>query len=294
MADPCTSTPLISKTGIRYWEETRQGQPETAKEHYGKDNSQRAERVLICAWTDRLKFVRELKGGVSTTGVYFGPDSYPDVPTILVASVDIEGLGVASRGGARSMASYQWAILTVGYETPTWQQIQNTSNQTVLITESMDYNAEFVTMPDGMDEPEKRPGFVWTADSVPLSKDSVPAKIMGTAEYTIQIHRHPKPPWTSIGNCLGHVHNGQFAPLSRSFGDGYLLFLGSHDQHQFFQDPVSGVGVTLYDLTYKFAWRQYRWNTAYRPSSGRFEDFQTSSGEQQYLGADFYTLFGYT
>lgn len=293
MSDPCTSTPLISKTGVRYWEETRKGEPETAKEFYGKDNSMRAVRVLTCAWTDRLKLVRELKGGISGT-TYTGPDSYPDVPTMLVSGVAVEGLGIAGRSGARSMASYQWAILTVEYETPTWQAITNTSGQTVLLTESMDYNAEFITLPDGMGEVDKKAGFVWTSDSTPLSREAIPAKIVGMAEYTIQVHRHPQPPWTSIGNCLGHVHNGVFAPLSRSFGDGYLVFLGSHDDHQFFQDPLTGVGVTLYNLTYKFAWRQYRWNTAYRPKTGTWEDFQTSSGGHLYESANFMTLFGYT
>jgi hypothetical protein len=280
------STP-ITIGGVACYELWREGHPESGRESIARDKIS-AVRVLRCAWTNRLVLSRALLGGSTViAGVitYAAPLGYPEIPVALAERIDIAGIGVAGQAGADSQISYTDAELTVHYETPDFDVLDNPNgNGQLLLEESMDYSAEFVTIPTA--------SLVWTSDGQKLPPDAVPGKIMGMGEYTIVAHRHPNPPFTTIDSLVGKVNNGVFSPLGRrSFADGHLLFLGSHDTRQFILDPLGNLTVTAYTVTYKWAFRTQRWNTAFRPDTGQFEDFQTPAGNQIYQGGNMSAVF---
>ena len=277
------STPIVIG-GVNCYELWRDGRPESGRESFSRDKI-RARRIIRCAWTDRLTLTRALMGGATSSGSFAAPAAYPDISTALCATVEIEGLGKSGQAGTDSQVSYTDAVLDVGYETPDYTVSTNPNdpNGRLLLTESTDYHAEFVTTPTA--------SFVWTSDQTPLPPDAVPGKVMGMAEYVIDATRHPNPPWEAIKQTVGTVNNGPFLVLSRSWEDGKLLFLGTHDSRQFILDPIGNLTVKAYNVTYKWAYRSERWNTAFRPDTGQWEDFQTPAGNQLYKTGNHYSVF---
>ena len=282
------STPIVIG-GISCYELWRSGRPESARERFSA-NKIGAVRVLRCAWSDRLALTFALRGGASSTGgvvTLYPPAKYPDVQSALCNGVEIEGEGKAGQAGTSSLISYDFAILTVNYETPDFVATDPNGNGQLFLSEMMDYNAEFITIPTA--------SFIWTSDNKPLAPDAVPGKIMGMAEYALTAHHHPNPPWAAIQSNVGKVNNGTFAPLlafgGRSFADGQLLFLGEHDSREFLLGQDGTIVATVYNVTYKWAYRTEKWNTAFRPETGQFEFFQTPAGNQLYRTGDFLTLF---
>src|SRR5262245_19113882 len=118
------STP-ITIGGVTCYELWRDGRAESAIEDYSQE-AVTAVRVLRCAWSDRLKLVRALRGGVHSSGQLVPPMTYPDFPRCYCSNVHIEGEGKAAQAGAESMISYTDAILTVNYETPDYSVVDLT------------------------------------------------------------------------------------------------------------------------------------------------------------------------
>lgn len=279
------STP-ITIGGISCYELWREGRAESAIETY-KEDSISAVRKLRCAWTDRLALTRKLKGGATGAGTLQAPAKYPAIPECYVKEVHIEGAGKSSQVGPESLIGYTDAILTVTYETPDYKVLNhpNAGGQ-LLLRESMDYTAQFLTIPDQ--------DLKWTSNNADLDDkehQATSGKVMGMSEYTITAFHHPFPNWTAIENAVGKLHNGVFAPLTRSFPDGTLLFIGVHDEVEFIMDPFGNLTIPAWTVAYKFAYRRERWNTAYRSSTGIFEDYANSNGVQVYGSANLYAVF---
>jgi hypothetical protein len=64
--------------------------PGSPQESYDSDGM-KAQRQLICAWSDRNALVEEILGPGFRTGA-LTPIAYPDVPTALAAEVEVEPL----------------------------------------------------------------------------------------------------------------------------------------------------------------------------------------------------------
>lgn len=96
--------------------------PGSPKENYSSDGM-KAERQLICAWSDRNALVQEILGPDYQTGA-LSPISYPDVPTALAAQVAVEPfMDDMTKQNLVSLTTglnaYQgFAKVTIKYETP--------------------------------------------------------------------------------------------------------------------------------------------------------------------------------
>lgn len=244
---------------------------ETAQESYGPD-SWTAVRVFRTRWADRVKFVGEFLGGVSGEAqglIYTPPLTYSDIPTLVARRATAEGEGNAHKTATGTVV-YPLAKIAITYE------VQSGEGGTVdpvvgHLTESLSFSAEVVTFDAGtfqftggdtiFDDAGVSVGATVGA-TTPLP-DAQPGKVMPTSEYTLQIERHPSPPWSDISDLLGTVNNATFNPLGAaglSFTSSRLLFGGIDSQRQISWNPVSGTEIEAWQITYKFLFRRIPWN----------------------------------
>jgi len=97
--------------------------PGSPQESYDS-NGMKAQRQLICAWSDRNALVQEILGAGYQTGVP-NPIAYPSVPTALAAQVQVEPfMDDMTKQNLTSLTTglnaYQgFAKVTIKYETST-------------------------------------------------------------------------------------------------------------------------------------------------------------------------------
>ena len=270
---------LKTGIGIIFKEMAREAaEAESAQEDFERGKI-RARRVFKVAWEKRHDFIFGELGGARVIGgrvVTIQPTQYPDLPGVLARSASARGFGPAKIGDS-NLAEYDHALITVEYETPDpLEPIQGEA----FLTEQLTFGGEYLTMPNGPFRfPKGAPIFleagfqirteagkkVTVPENQDVKKD--PVKSMPTAEYSLQLHKHPNPPWDAILDLLGTVNLADFAPLRLLFFPaGTLRFVGAQSTRETLIDPLgNNPATTAWNVTYKFVYRRIPWNLLYVP-----------------------------
>ena len=238
----------------------------------------KAERWLICAWTDRRSLVQELLGD----GYEFGgssPVNYPDSPNIAAVRIEVEPLtddlmlqdftevteGLnAYQGFAKITVHYELLASSAGVNLP-----QDAPPNTFL-TYEMDLDAETVRVPgDALSWPGN-PAAVFPA----AAEGDV---LLPVTIHRLTWHRVLNPPWTAIRACQGALNDSEFLGVEA----GLLLFDGVRAAREFISLPDLDNPQFGWQLEYCFREKPLLTNTTppvFRSGdfSGllRFEEFE--------------------
>ncbi len=191
-------------------------------------------------------------------------DPFPTDESIVAESIKIEpffpdNIGIASIAG--QVEKYDWAKLTINYESPTFNQkdSQQAANNgpggsqgsaggetQTFITHKVTVSADFVTWPSGALE-YKDPGDPSSEDAGGKEKkvpeDQRLAVVIPLIEHNITWHFVRFPPWSAIRWLIGNVNAYWFAGAAPET----LLFAGMDANRD-----VTSKGVQCWTMSYKF------------------------------------------
>lgn len=212
-------------------------------------------RAFRVRWEDRFRFAADALGSAQQIGdrvVYRLPARYPGlvVPTY-VASTEIQPMGRSSNEpGYSDVISYEWAKVTLQYETPEFDREE--SEAQVYVEETWSGTVQFVTMPQGT--------YTYpSGDPV----DSSQGKMMGTSELSLKIHQLPEIPHDLIEEKIGKVNASPFynTPTHK------ILFSTYGMSRQYTSD-----GPTSWTLDLRFLRRSESWLKIVNPKTGLWEE----------------------
>jgi hypothetical protein len=209
----------------------------------------KAERRLICAWTDRMSLVRELLGD----GYEFGGNSpvhYPGKPNVVAVDLEVEPLAddvvrqdfadlTDGPNGYRGFAK-----ITVKYELLASSPVASLAADAepdALLTYRVDRETETVRLPG--DE------LYWPGNPSAAFPTAAEGEVrMPATIHRLTWHRVVSPPWTAIRECQGALSAGEFLGVAA----GQLIFDGVAAEREFvglpdFDDPQFG-----WRLEYRF------------------------------------------
>lgn len=214
-----------------------------------------AVRKLKCTWDTRVTLANQLAG-----------TTYPFITNsrAVAKRITIEPFGkiggvknpIRDRGNdpGASFAHYDYAILTVGYETPTDTSAGLVYVGGIEVQESVEPTVEFITL-----DPTS---FSWTGN-VALTADEAPGfQIRGFDWLYRQIGRKSLP--VAVLDLIGKVN--QAAMVSPSLG---LIFAA---ETILFNPPtIERVGINMFNVSYRFSVRWSGWNKFWRVATGTYE-----------------------
>ncbi len=108
-------------------------------------------RTARCHWDNWMRVVLDLMGTpVFSNGSFFllGRDSFPGIPTMMVDSVSVKGMGATRKSTWASGSRWTYANLTVQYKVPKDEdeKDENEDPATYLV-EELDYSVEIIQVP---------------------------------------------------------------------------------------------------------------------------------------------------
>ena len=208
----------------------------------------RCTRTVLCDWTDRILLCREAIGW-RTGGVIYPPDLYDtgvhDLNNVYCRTADI-----APHGSRNSDGSYNKALITLTYETPSYDVGGGDDSEVTYISETLEPAAEFITMP--------KTGLAWdtntSTNQIKLSDDDyaeAPAKIIRMIDWVLTYHNMATIP-ASMYRLPGKVNiaNVYAWALGKTFIAGTLLC-----GNPTFERNWTSWGVTTWNATLRFTYR---------------------------------------
>ncbi len=236
-----------------------------------------ATRVLKCAWDDRRTLELELLGNVAAdtdTIIFTRGHRFPDFTKALVVSVNTKGFG-GSRKTATADADvieYEFAELTVRYEVPdgenTPSQDDQSDDEAVLITESLEPSAEFLTLP-GRElffcETPDADGKCVAGTKLPVPEGLGISKIKMFVDWVYTIHRNtfiPPEFFDPASPIIGKVNDICLRSKRLSFGDKFIEF---GPETLLMQAPsldreITTEGTQAWRITVRMTWNPEGWN----------------------------------
>lgn len=242
-------------------------------EHFDIYGGNVVERVLRCAWTDRVALQKYLLGGSVQIGgvtIVNAGQPHPDYDLLFAAEVDIVGEGEKSNT-ATNVVAWERAVLTVKY-----RPVQYAAGGTVSTT-AVDYSSQIITLPrsepmlkfgDGAAEdlpPEDNPGFQMTTTSFEVTRyglTSVPESLILAAEAS------PVNSTSIFGRAAGYIKFGG----ARSF------------------ERTISLGGTVIDLSLRFESNSIGWNYAF-DKTGAIRPILKQNGDPLFASSDLNILF---
>lgn len=244
-------------------------------------------RIARCNWAVWPSTVVALMG----TPIFFngfmqviGRGSWPGIPYLLVDSVEVEGMGRMRKSNWAFGPSYDYAKLSINYQTPKNEDDKDENGQpAVFLIESLDYSVEVAVVPvlvvDEVDKEkikkeakdlfENQPSSDSSSDPVepkPIEsfnrepkKKTVKRHIrIPTISYTTTMPRLSQLPAAAIREAVGKINNKSI------FGGkpGTVLFDGPSAEREsaFFTQR-------FWRVTYKFIYQQFGWNNQLHPDT---------------------------
>jgi hypothetical protein len=213
----------------------------------------RAERLLVCAWTDRASMISWLYS--ESAGGYPHADG---TTAAIVRKVKPESRGII--GGVATLASYDECILRVYYDTwgPRWVN-------SVYMDESILPHQIYVCPPEGL---------LWS-DGEPITPAEAHFRmpVLG-ALHVVSVSRAttaPSNPFSNIGTVNAAGKNCYILPYSYAAGTGLYSppFVMSHTDYEL---------GTRYSYTYKVVINPFGWNKFWRAATGLWETAYDEDG----------------
>lgn len=246
----------------------------------GTAEERTATRIGLIAWSDIDAFYQELFPPPSY-GIPQLPAQFPPGSGIFANSVTFEPQFEHAVPTVTSPCNgYERAKVTVEYRTVPYEQSDPQTDQ--ILTRKSTVGGQFVTLPAS--------GLRWGDDGSRISNPDVQAaKLIGTIEHEVTVHRAVAVPWAAIRSLCGCVNSSPWYGAAI----GTVLFLGVEMTQQ-----VNAGGSTTYSIAYKFSERNINgvsvgWNYSFDPNtgSGIWRPVVTESGDPVYAGGNFNLLF---
>lgn len=241
------------------------------------------QRVLLCAYTNRVTLAQQLKGGTFDTARYL-PQSFPGFSKALVSKVDgapFYDEEVRPDGADTSAAVYVTAQLTVSYKTGLDQSDPGDDTKPQ-VQESIEPYAEFMTLP--------AQGFFWSGtNGAALKDEEAPGKLFKGANWNITIKAVKDIPSATYSLC-GKVNADQVHSntLNVDFDAETLLY-----NPPVLTRVVQADGTLAWDIAYRFSFRPQGWNRFWRGATQEWERIYNKDGPADpYETGDFTTLVG--
>ncbi len=232
---------------------------------------------LRCDYTDRITLIKELLG-FSIGGVLHVPHKYDPVDDTLESLYASTAEAEPIIGLESSTGNYKKAIVTVRYETPSYDvDLPQEEGETTYVTESLEPAAEFATLGrSGLYF-----GTVGGGDQKGLEELGMesPSKIIRMIDWVYTIHWMPFIPaavWTHIGTVNSAAIFSH--TLGKLFPAETLLCSNPTLTRQFTSE-----GIGAWEITWRFTYRPEGWNKFPRTDNAgsggmNFENLRDVSG----------------
>jgi hypothetical protein len=238
------------------------------------NNGIEATRILRCDWSDRYDLEAEILAA--------GGEQYPfrSATGLRARSIAIRPANgeILDASGDPTMASYQQALLTVAYRTPTTGDAEEVGD--ALISESLEPWTEFYTLDWSK--------FRWGAtDGPPIKENEAPGRLVRGVDYIFTRHESATIPAAAF-SLIGKVNVASVTAtlLGVTFGAQTLLY-----KPPTLQRSITTDGAEAWKIIYRFSYRPEGWNRFWRPETATFVQLYTASGAyDNYLTGDFTVL----
>lgn len=234
----------------------------------------KATRTLRCAWADRLTLMDQLLRAYAitgSTGNFFRGDFYPHRDKVYVTNISgIKAHGRSGPGSSNKIASWTMADLTVQYEQLSFDPDGGDSSdssdpsQFNVWEESVNYSAEFITLPDVT--------LYWdNAQNAKVENVEAPALTIPNMEWTLSgTLATPLP--GGIVSMVGRVNDAQIktTSLGLTFAAETLLYTGAQIQRE--------VGDGAVDLSLAFIYKPTGWNRFFKSGEQDPQQLFTRTG----------------
>jgi hypothetical protein len=228
-----------------------------------------AVRTLKCAWADRRILAVELKGSALKIGsntVYIGAESYPGVPSMTVADVQIRPFHnkqttTFDEANPTKLATYEHALLTVRYSTKSFDPssgIPGEGGDDIFATERLEPTAELLNL--------DTTNLFWDASQTePLGLQTPMSKLVPGLDYIYERRRVPQVPPATF-TLVGKVNSGALISntLGITFAAETLLYNPPTLDRETILLSDGSTSVTAWNIVYRFTYDPEGWNTAYR------------------------------
>ncbi len=240
-------------------------------------------KPYLVDWALADQFVDGVLGGVVRIGTftqYTTRHACPENPTLYATQADVEYYGERNVTNAGT-PNFLLAKVTVTYNTLTWDEFalqdptgaqslpneQQPGQPHLQLTQEFDIGSEFIAFPDT--------AYTFVSDG--KSTEAKQGVWVGNA--TLQLTRKEVPylPYTLLFLTMNHVNDDVFLGQAT----GTVLFAGAKTHREHTSD-----GASTQDVAMTFKWRQFPWNYAPRPDTGRWAAIQDTGGQGPYLTAD--------
>lgn len=214
-----------------------------------------AKKSYLCAWVDRWKFLKELRGSTTITGGSGGkitrllPAVYPDNNYLYAFDAKVTPFG-NNRGLGPNQITYDYAKIDVTFKTADYNfdNSQSTGEPAVdsvtFGTVDLAFSGEFLSLPTN-----HKFQFVTSGKASSQSQGVLVPNI----EYSITRHQIPFLPVTIIKGLMGRIN----AAAWYGFDPETVMFVGGSARRS-----ATTEGLQAWDLDYRFLWRPYSWNKA--------------------------------
>jgi len=237
------STTAITFLGVQVWDEG-------TEENFVRTGNSSAVRTMLCAWTDRISIINQIRGGgveVGTYYVYTPSVVYPDAPFLPFDSIHVEGLP-GENGltvGPNGLVGYKYARLRITYKSLDY--FDGVTNGTM----SLDFATQVVGLP------RSAPTYQFP-DGTPLAPQDSPPLRVGIVTIVQTRKNLAVIPTALVQGLAGCVNSSPFLG-----GDtATVLFDGCHADRR-----LTTTGAENWDMTYKFLYLPAGWNNILQPSS---------------------------
>ena len=226
-----------------------------------------ASRMFKVAWADRVQFVTDILGDVTDLGslgdfLVTQGEQYPAFPQARAESASIRGYGKHLSGVP---LAWTYAMIGVDYRVPDFGGSSGgaTSGEEVLISESLDATAEFLTLP------HHKLFWTYTGGSAadPVGRDIPLGRLLRMVNWNYTIHHTPRIPMAILSN-VGQVNNAAITSptLGLTWAAGTILYNGPRMSRE-----ITRSGARAWTLDLSFTYRPVGWNNF--PKGGDSDDF---------------------
>lgn len=241
----------------------------------------RATRKLVCAWSDRYL----LRGALVGEGSVARPQTYPYNINwgAVVRGVTVEPFGGQKRGAVTEgstpssyLASYDEALLTVEYGTPTGRDEpkidESSPGPESYFVETLDLGIEHIQLDHSK--------FKWSGSDNPLEAGEAPSKVIATGSYSITHYYTPYAP-DAIDSLAGKVNSGTYTAkgiykssgVLKSWAAGKLLMMPIK-----VETVTSPEGNERLNISYTMAIRDNGWNKFWDANAGIWDSIAKIDG----------------
>jgi hypothetical protein len=227
-----------------------------------------ARKGFLCDWTDRYRVAIGLLGYAHATAIGAGITllvgaSYPELPTLYAHDITIEPKGQPFQGPAQ--IAWPKCIVWANYRAMQWSftglddQLNQFGGPWVFAEQQLSSSVEWITVPGRATK--------FAGSGKQTGQDY--AFRIAICDMIVTLHRVPYLPTNQVLGLAGSINNASLFGV----GTGKLLFNGC-ETHR----TTSSDGTYNNDVTFKFAARTQRWDYAFDPSVGAWDQVQNSGG----------------